>query len=163
MRTALLAAFAALLITPALAEDVTHGDLTISDAWSRETTPAQKAGAGYMIVRNAGSSDDRLVAAAAAVAERVELHTHIMEDGVAKMRQVEAIDVPAGGEAKLAPGGLHIMFIGLTGPLEEGTSFPLTLTFENAGAVEVEVPIRDVRAGADMGGHNDHGTMNHGG
>jgi hypothetical protein len=86
---------------------------------------------------------------------RTELHTHINENGIFKMREVEAIEVPAGGEAVLEPGGLHVMFMGLHKPLKQGESVHLTLTFEKAGKVMVSVPVGKVGA---MGAHShkDH-------
>src|SRR3546814_9738821 len=82
-----------------------------------------------------------LVATEGEVAERVELHTHTMDGNVMQMRRVEFVEIPAQGEAALQPGGIHIMLIGLKQPLREGERFPLTLTFEKAGAVTVEVAV----------------------
>lgn len=125
------------------------GDLMVENPWARESVT--RTAAAYLTVHNNGDQDDRLVGAGSDVAERVELHTSEMEDGVMKMRAVEAVDVPANGEAALAPGGLHIMLIGLHGPLVEGESFTMTLEFEHAGTVEVETSIEDIGHG---GGHS---------
>ena len=135
------------------------GDLTIENPWARETVAAVPNSAGYMTIKNDGDAPDRLVKAASDVAAKVELHTMAMEGDVAKMRPVDGVDVPAHGEADLAPGGLHIMLVGLKAPLKEGTSFPLTLTFEKAGDVTVEVPVEDIAHG---GGHGDMDHMDHG-
>jgi periplasmic copper chaperone A len=127
------------------------GDLVVENPWARESvTPT---GAAYLTVRNQGDADDRLVGIATEVADRAELHSSVMQDGVMRMRPVEAIELPAHGEAVLAPGGLHVMLIGLKGPLEEGKSFALTLSFEEAGEVEVVTTIEDIAHGGPGHGH----------
>jgi copper(I)-binding protein len=138
------------------AEDATFavGDLVVESPWARESvTPT---GAAYLTVRNGGGQDDRLVGVSSEVADKAELHSSVVQEGVMKMRAVEAVDVPAHGEAVLEPGGLHIMLIGLKAPLEEGKSFALTLEFENAGELEVMTTIEDI-AHAGGSGH-DHGN-----
>ncbi|MEO1018603.1 MAG: copper chaperone PCu(A)C [Pseudomonadota bacterium] len=132
------------------------GDLTIGQPWARETSASQANGAAYFAVKNANTAADRLNAATSDVAERIELHTHLMEDGVMKMREVAFIEVPAEGDAALEPGGLHIMLLGLKSPLVEGESFSLTLEFENAGAVEVSVKIEDVAGPTTEESHGGH-------
>jgi copper(I)-binding protein len=124
--------------TPALAEELRSGALTIEQPWARATPPVASAGAGYMILHNGADEADKLLSVSADVSEKVELHTHTMEDNVMMMREVEAIEIPAGAQVRLEPGGLHIMFIGLKGPLKEGSTFPLTLTFEKAGTATVD-------------------------
>jgi periplasmic copper chaperone A len=99
-------------------------------------------GAAYMLIRNTGSEGDRVVAAQSDVASAVELHTTIEEGGVARMRPLDAIDVPARGEALLAPAGMHIMLIGLTQALSPGDTIELTLQFERAGPIRLQVPVR---------------------
>lgn len=129
---------AALWTGMAAAADFKVGDLVISDPWARASaSKMMKAGAAFAVLTNNGAEMDRLVAAAAPVSEKTELHTHLMEGGVMKMRQVEAIEVHPGAPTVLQPGGLHIMFIGLHAPLAEGSEIPVTLTFEKAGKVEI--------------------------
>ncbi len=127
----------------------TVGDLTITAPWARASAGMARAGAAFMTIENVGP-DDRLVAASADVSARIELHTHIMSaDGVMQMREVEGgIEISANGETRLEPGGLHVMFMGLEAPFVEGTRFPLTLTFEQAGEVTVEVEVLSPTAGA---------------
>lgn len=144
----------ALLSNLAAAADYTLGDLTIQKPWARASIGQAQAGAAYLTVMNKGSLPDRLIAAEGEVANRVELHTHMMEDGVMKMRQVQAIEVAPGEPAVLKPGGLHVMLMGLKAPLVKGESFPLTLVFEKAGRVEIEVPIGE---GTAMEHQMDHG------
>lgn len=142
-------------------------DIVVKDPYARSSGMKAKAGAAFMILHNDGEEDDRLVAASADVAKRVELHTHIAdENGVMKMREVEGgIDVPAGGMTVLKRGGLHVMFMGLTAPMEQGAVFPLTLSFEKAGDIVVEVPVdlaRKPMAGMMKHGDMKQGDMKHG-
>lgn len=154
-----LAAIVALCpLTSALAHDFKAGDLHIDHPWARATAPQQPNGAAYFTVANEGAAD-RLLEAQSPVADRVELHTHDVDSaGVMRMRQVEAIDLPAGETTALEPGGLHVMLIGLEDHLVEGEAFPLTLVFERAGAVEVEVAVEPVTYGVgESAGHGqDH-------
>lgn len=122
--------------------------LSVQDAWSRASSGAHKTGAAYLTIVNSGDSADRLVAASTPAAERAELHAHLHEGGVMRMRQVEAIEVHPGAPAVLAPGGLHVMLFGLTKRLVEGDGFPLTLRFEKAGERTVQVAVRSPGAGA---------------
>lgn len=136
---------------------IEHGDLMIMDVWARESHQTAKAGASYLSIMNHGDTPDRLIGASAGVSNKVEIHTHIMENDVMKMRQVDGIDLPAGETTALAPGGDHIMFMGLNGPFEEGSEFPLTLVFEKAGEIEVTVAVKDIaHKGAGHSGHSNH-------
>jgi hypothetical protein len=118
-----------------------------------------------MTITNTGQTDDTLVAATTDVSEAVELHTMSMTDGVMRMRQLEGgVPLPAGETVKLEPGGLHVMLIGLNDRLEKGETFAMTLTFENAGQLEVEATVGESRGSeghehSDMNGHeHDHGS-----
>jgi copper(I)-binding protein len=133
-----LVCFAAL----ASSHEYTLGNLFIEHPWAMPTAPTATTGAGYLVLKNKGNKADRLISASAGVANKVELHTHIKEGDVLKMRPVDAIDIPAGGETKLEPGGLHIMLIGLKKPLEEGQRFPVVLKFENAGEITVDLLVQ---------------------
>ncbi|WP_081535826.1 copper chaperone PCu(A)C [Rhodovulum sp. P5] len=129
---------AAVLALPAFA-----GDIAIEDPYARASTMMSKSGAAFMTIVNAGAADDRLVAATSDVADKVELHTH-KEDANGVMRMVEVEEgfpVPAGGQRELKRGGDHVMFLGLTRPLEQGDMVKMTLTFEQAGEMEIEVPV----------------------
>lgn len=139
---ALGAAVAALTIaTATFAHDYTLGDLKIDHPWARASAGAAANGAAYMTISTAGTATDQLVKAASPVAEKVELHTHILDGDVMRMRPVSGITVNVGEPAVLRPGGLHVMLIGLKEPLKEGSQFPLTLTFEKAGTVTVQVDV----------------------
>jgi copper(I)-binding protein len=144
--------FAAMMFSTLVhADDIQHGDLRVHDPWARATIGISKTGAAYLTVMN------QLIGASTSVAEKATLHRNVVdEDGVMKMRPVEAIEVPAGGDVKLEPGGLHIMLMGVHEPLKAGEHFPLTLTFERAGQVEITVPIADIAASS-----SDHGVEGH--
>ncbi|MCY3753051.1 MAG: copper chaperone PCu(A)C [Alphaproteobacteria bacterium] len=137
LRLALAAALAASLAAAAPAS--ADGPLTVEDARARILLPS-RPGAAWLTIRNAGG-EDRLVGAESPAADRVEIHTHIHEGGVMTMRRLEAIEVPAGGEAALEPGGDHLMLFGLKAGLKTGSSFPLMLIFEKAGPVTVKVRV----------------------
>jgi copper(I)-binding protein len=110
-------------------------------------------GAGFMTIRNGGAEPDRLVAARSPASRVVELHTHIREGDVMRMRPAEAIEVPAGQEVRLAPGGFHLMLIGLGAALDQGAKVPVTLVFERAGEVTVELQVESAGARGPSGGH----------
>jgi copper(I)-binding protein len=149
-----LFALAGLAVALSFAVPAWAADVTVSDAWSRASAGMARAGAGFMHITNSGAADDRLVAAASAVSDVTELHAHILDGAVMRMRQVEAIDVPAGQTVALKPGGLHVMFMALKEPLAEGQTFDVTLTFEKAGTVTVPVTVKGVAAmGAHKPGH----------
>lgn len=115
------------------------GAIEIEHPWARATPPGARVGGGYLVLENGGDAADRLVGATATVAERVEIHEMSVKDGVMVMRPVSGgLEVPAGGAVKLAPGGYHLMLMGLKQPLVAGDRFPGTLTFEHAGTVAVE-------------------------
>lgn len=118
-----------------------QGSLHIEQPWAAETPPVAPTGAAYLHIVNAGVAD-RLLHAKTEMASYVELHTTIMDGGVMRMRKLEALDVPGGTTVKLEPGQVHIMLIDLKQPLRAGQSFPLTLEFEKAGMLEVQIPIR---------------------
>jgi copper(I)-binding protein len=118
------------------------GDVMVMDAYARVASKVAKSGAAFMMIHNHSDQDDRLIAAASDVAKRVELHTHIEEDGVMKMTKLEdGMIIPAGGMHALKRGGDHVMFMGLTRSLEHGDMFELTLTFEHAGDVTLTVAV----------------------
>lgn len=95
----------------------------------------------FMTLRNTGTAPDRLVSAASPLPRMVEIHTTVRDGEVMRMRPVDAVEVPPGGSVTLAPGGLHIMLMGLSQPMPAGSTVPVTLTFEHAGAVPVQVPV----------------------
>ncbi len=155
------AALGALLPFPADAHGTWRvGDIEIREVWARSAMKGRN-GAAYLEIINHGDEPDRLVAASSPTAGRVELHTHVMAEGVMKMRPVEAIDIPAGGTVLLKPGGFHIMLMRLQERLAPDMHIPLTLIFARAGRVEVVAHVRP--AGAMSGMMGDHEHEHHGG
>ena len=148
-------------LTLAHAADFKAGSLEINDLWVRGSVPGQTNGAGYMQINNPTGVSDRLLSAQSDASNRLELHTVITENGVAKMRQVPAIDVPAKGSAKLAPGGFHLMFLQLTGPFKQGDSVPVVLKFEKAGEVRVNFTVKPSTFNPGSAGEQGHGGMKH--
>lgn len=134
----------------------TQGDLEISGAWARATPPGARTGAAYLSLVNRGSAPDRLVAANSPAAEKTELHAHINEGGVMRMKAVDTISVAPGERLSLRPGGLHVMLIDLKAPLREGSRLSLTLRFAGAGDVTVEVPVLRNAPSGPAAGHTGH-------
>lgn len=119
--------------------------LSITGAWSRETAAGQVVAGGFMTLTNRGRNEDRLISATSPIAKEVQIHTMAMDGGVMRMRQLTTgIPVPAGATVELRPGGLHIMFMGLKQQLRQGQRFPVTLQFERAGRITVQVAVQPV-------------------
>ena len=153
-KTLFAAALAGLAFaTPALAEIEVH------DAYARASTMVSESGAAFMVIHNHGGPDDRLMSARADISERVELHTHLEDqNGVMRMVEVEdGFELPADGEILMERGGHHVMFLGLNEPMEQGDTFPLTLVFQQAGEVTIDVVVDLERLPEGHGGH-DHGS-----
>lgn len=158
LKTLFFAATLPIFAGAALAGDA---KIVVMDPYARASTPTSKSGAIFFELMNHGEAD-RLIAASSDVASRTELHTH-QEDanGVMKMIHVEeGFELPAGDSVMLARGGKHVMLMGLTQPLEDGATVSLTLVFEKAGEVKVEIPVDLKRKPA--GGHSGHGGHSHG-
>lgn len=129
-----------LFTAAAVADDA----LTVTDPYARAVPPGQPNSAVFMTLTNPGAGERAVVAAASPAAEVVELHTHVMADGMMQMRRIERIPVPAGGSTVLEPGGLHVMLIGLTGPLAVGAEVPVTLTLDDGAELAVTAPVRAI-------------------
>lgn len=157
IRTLSLAALLACAL-PSFAHDYQVGELTIDHPWSRELPPNAPAGAAYFTLKNQGATADRLIGANTPRAQKSELHTHVHQDGLMKMQRIAAVEVPAKGEVAFQPGGNHVMLFGLSQPLKAGDEFPLTLEFEKAGKVEVQVQVES----ADGHGMDHQMPMDHG-
>lgn len=143
--------------SPHAQQDGAHrfGPLTIEAPWARASAGTARTGAAYLRIVNSGAEADRLLEASSPAAERVELHTHGMRDGVMRMRRIEAVSVPGNKAAELKPGGDHVMLMGLKGPLKRGSTFPLTLSFERAGTITVPVAVRPITARGPGMKHHD--------
>jgi copper(I)-binding protein len=110
--------------------------LLLTDLWTTATPPGAATAGGYLTIANSGPEGDRLVAASSSLAATVILHQMELRDGIASMRPLDAIDIPAGTRVVLGPAGLHLMFTGLRQPLRAGDDLPVTLTFARVGPIE---------------------------
>ena len=115
-----------------------QAQMQIEKPWVRATAPGAQVAGGYLVIRNQGAAADRLVSAASPAAAKVELHVHINDNGVMKMREVRGYDVPAKGSFELKPGGAHLMFVDIKRAFKEGEKLPVKLKFEKAGEMDVE-------------------------
>lgn len=145
------AAVLSLTALPAFAEGI-----EVHDAYARASSMMSSSGAAFMVIHNHDGPDDRLVDVRSDVADKVELHTHREDDnGVMRMIHVEeGFALPRDGEIVLKRGGHHLMFFGIKEPFEHGDIIPLTLVFDKAGEVQVEVPV-------DLERTPMHGQMEH--
>ncbi len=145
-RLALFAAAAVLagIVTtvPAAAQDFTAAHLIIAGNWSRPTPPGAAVGVAYLTIMNTGALPDRLIGASTPISAQAQLHATRDVGGTMQMRRVSVLLLPPGKTVLIAPGGLHIMLLGLKKPLIGGTRFPLTLRFEHAGSLTVEITVR---------------------
>jgi len=131
---------------------VTVGDLEISAGWARAMRPGQPTGGGYLTIANKGGEADRLAGVSSTAAGKVEIHSMAVVNDVMVMRPVEGgLDISAGATVELKPGGLHLMFLNVSEPFQNGGAVPLTLDFEKAGKVDVALPVQD---------HSGHGAAN---
>jgi copper(I)-binding protein len=123
------------------------GDVMVSGAFARASaTPAAKAGAAYFTIRNETTTPDKLTGVATDAAQSAMLHENVEEDGVVSMRHLMELSIPARETVSLSPKKLHVMLMGLKAPLKKGEHISLTLTFEKAGEIKVDVPVGDVAA-----------------
>lgn len=139
-------------VAASAAEGIKLGELVIYDAWARASAGPAPNGAAYVSIHNHGPAD-RLLGVSTPAAARSELHAHIMDGGVVKMRPSGPIDIAPEARVTLGPGGKHVMLMGLKAPLKEGGTFPLTLRFEKAGEITLTVSVLKV---GDMGPSDPH-------
>jgi copper(I)-binding protein len=139
--------FAALLLAsckPASAPPA----ISVDGAWARATVPGQMGSAAYLTIHNAGG-EDKLLAVTSSGAD-ASLHSTSMDNGVMRMRSLQALDIPAKGTVELKPGGTHVMLMALKQPLQAGATLELDLRFEKSGERKVSAEIRPASAGAAM-------------
>jgi periplasmic copper chaperone A len=130
------------------------GQVEVTDAWARPTIGQARNGAAYMRLTNRGQSAEKLVAVSSPVAGKVELHTTVRDGEVLRMREVPSVELKPGEAVAFAPGGLHIMLVGVREPLKAGQQFPMTLRFESGAQQQVTVAVRQGAAPAQ--GHGEH-------
>ncbi|WP_301101012.1 copper chaperone PCu(A)C [Propionivibrio sp.] len=116
--------------------------LQVNDPYVRLAPPSAPASAAFMVISNSGSADRKLIKAESPAAKTVELHSHISENGVMKMRQVPGIDIKANARAELKPGSYHIMLIDMKQALKEGEVIPITLSFDDGSKMQINAPVR---------------------
>ncbi len=126
--------------SPALAEE----SVRVFDAWARATILASRPGAAYLTIESA--AEDRLLGVTTPVAGHVMIHAVEKDGDVSRMKHIETLELPAGEQITLAPGGMHLMLMGLQDKLSEGTAFPMTLNFEKAGEITVDVSVLGIAA-----------------
>ena len=150
---------------PATAHEFEAAKIKIDHPWARPTVTTRQPGAVFFHLENTGETDDTLLAVEVSpeIANGAELHTTLNDEGTLRMRQMtDGIVIPAGSEVAVQPGGHHVMLFGLAAPLEDGSRFPVTLVFEQAGAIEVEVAVELPDEAApttdDAGDHAGHGS-----
>lgn len=138
----------------AQAHDYAVGSIAVGHPYTLPTVKGQSVGGGYLTLENKGTADDKLVSVSTKASQSVELHSMSMDGDIARMRQIDAIEVPAGKKVELKSGGLHLMFVGLKEPFKVGSRFPVTLKFEKAGEVQVELVVEERKAGGALPAHH---------
>jgi copper(I)-binding protein len=158
-----IAALALTAASPLFAAGTAADGVTASDPYVRLVPPGQKVTGAFMLFKNADDKDHKVVKAESAVSNVTELHTHVNEGGMMKMRQVKDIEIKAKGETALKPGSLHIMLIDLKQSLKEGENVAITVTFEDGSSKKIEAPVRKPQAMVPMSMpmQHDHGGMKH--
>lgn len=134
-----------LVSTPLLAATSAAEDVTVVDPYVRAVPPGQPNSAAFMQLQNSSTNNHAIVKAESPVSKVVELHTHIMEGGMMKMRQVKQIEIPAQGKTTLQPGGLHVMFLGLKSGLKPGQLVPVTLIYEDGSKTMLHAQVRKMK------------------
>ena len=151
LRHLALAALVAILALPAFALDYKLGAIEIGQPWTRATPPTAESGGGYLVLKNTGTTPDRLIAVKSPAADKVEIHEMKMDGNIMRMREVEkGIEIPPGATVELKPGGFHVMFMGLRAPFAKDAKVPLTLVFEKAGSIDVDLMVQAMGALAPM-------------
>jgi len=180
LRVSLVAALlftSALPVSAQLAPELSHSgteaqanaaimieEFELEGLFARATLPRAPNGGAYFSLTNSGPADDRLIGASTSIAGEVQIHSSTVEGDVMRMREVpDGVLLPAGETVTFEPSGLHLMLVGLNQPLVEGEAFLLTLQFEHAGAIEIEVPVAGIAAreapddGAERNGSSHQG------
>jgi copper(I)-binding protein len=156
MKPVLLAAMLALAATAVSAHEYKAGSLEIKHPWSRATPKGATVAGGYMKIINSGTTPDRLIGGSTVAAGKFEIHEMSMDNGVMKMRQLaNGIEIKPGQTVEFKPGSYHLMFVGITQPLEQGKRVKGTLEFEKAGKVDVEYAVEAI-GGTPKGEHGGH-------
>lgn len=146
-RRLFLAAALSVLALPAMAQDYKIGSIEITTPWTRATPPSARTGGGFMTITNKGTVADRLIAVRSNASDKVEIHEMQMDGNVMRMRELsKGLEIPPGATVTLKPGSYHIMFMELKAPLAKDAKVPLTLVFEKAGSVDVQLNVEAMGA-----------------
>lgn len=144
------------------AHDYQAGDLRVQHPWSRPLPPVSPTGAAYMVIENHGQQPDALIGVSTPIAGHAELHEHVHQGDLMKMQQIERVEIAPGERVEFVPGGYHVMLFDLRQPLTVDTAYALTLEFERAGELEVEVRVHEQPSpAADRAVHDHHGQGHH--
>jgi copper(I)-binding protein len=154
------AALVTLCASQAFAQSFKVGTIEVDHPWMRATPKGADSTVGYFRITNSGTTPDRLTGGATTLASRVEFHEMTMTDGVMKMRPLpNGLEIKPGGTVELKPSSFHAMFVGLKQPLKQGDHVKATLTFEKAGALEVEYSVESIGAKQQMSPGMGHMQM----
>jgi hypothetical protein len=156
LAAAFILAFAS-LASPAICGDAIG--VAVPKAWARASPGGATIGAAYVEIRNSGEAADKLVGVATPAAGRAEIHTHLMDNGVMRMRKLDALELAPGTSVAMGPGGHHLMLFDLKSPLKAGDKLPLTLTFEKAGTIQIVAEVLEI---GSQGPAGDVGSAGHG-
>lgn len=144
-RRLICAALLSCVLLPAARAEQTN--VAVTQAWIRATPGGARVAGGYLVIENKGPVADKLLSASTAAARKIEIHEMAITDGVMTMRPVEGgLPIAAGSTVKFAPGGLHLMIVGLAAPLLRGDKVPVNLTFEKAGDIAVSFDVQAMGA-----------------
>ncbi len=147
VRRLFLAAAVSFLAPPAMAQDYKIGSLEITTPWTRATPPSARTGGGFLTITNKGTVADRLVSARSTASDKVEIHEMQMDGNVMRMRELATgLEIPPGATVTLKPGSYHIMFMELKAPLARDAKVPLTLVFEKAGSIDIQLNVEAMGA-----------------
>jgi copper(I)-binding protein len=156
MKSILLAAACAIIVSSASAHEYKVGSIEIKHPWARATPKGSEVAGGYMKLINTGTTADRLIGGTNAASVKFEIHEMSMDGGVMKMRPVaKGIEIKPGETVEFKPGSYHLMFVGLKQPFEKGKRVKGTLQFEKAGTVEVEYAVEAIGGSPGMN-HDEH-------
>lgn len=148
--------FSALFAVVAFTIPAIAGEIAVTNAWTRAMLPGAEVAGGFVTITNSGRTDDRLIAVSSPLAAKAELHSMDLVDDVMTMRPIEGgLAIAAGSKIELKPGGNHLMLMGMDTPLKEGERAEVTLTFEGAGDISVELMV--MKADTKNMDHSGHG------
>ena len=152
----------ATLVLASLYQTAMAAGIQVEEPWARASVEGMKMSGAFMKINNDTNAQDFLVGGNSPVAERVEVHTHVNDNGVMRMREVKGgVPLEAKGVTELKPGSYHVMFMGLKKPLKEGETVPVTLKFKKAKPITVDVPVKNVPKAADDAHNHNHGGGAH--